>query len=180
LKEATMVNSFTVNVAELLRRPATQKDVHLAGGLERLQVVDSAVEAGVRIEADLVLESLTDGIVVSGVVRTEWEGACRRCLEPVVGPLRADVHEVYRPAGADDDAYTFSGEQLDLAPMVREVVLLELPLAPLCRSECAGLCPVCGANRNEGDCGHQEDLRDPRWAALEGLLEQARLDHPES
>jgi uncharacterized protein len=171
---------FVVNVAELLRRPATQKTVHLSGRSEPGQVVDTAVSAGALLEADLVLESLSDGIVVSGQVTTAWDGICRRCLEPVGGVVTASVRELYRPQEVDDEAFAFTGDQLDLEPMVREAVLLELPLAPLCRPDCAGLCPQCGANRNEHDCGHTVDTTDVRWAALGDLLEQARLDHPEN
>jgi uncharacterized protein len=142
--------------------------------------VDTAVPDGAPIEADLVLESLSDGIVVAGTVTSSWEGTCRRCLEPVGGVLDATVRELYRARQGDDDAFTFTGDQLDLEPMVREAVLLELPLAPLCRADCAGLCPECGANRKEVACGHTTAPVDVRWAGLEGLLEQARLDHPDN
>ena len=69
---------------------------------------------------------------------------------------------------ADEDAYPLVDDELDLEPLVRDAVLLELPLAPLCREDCAGLCPQCGANRNEGACGCAAP-RDPRWATLDVL-----------
>lgn len=174
-----MISPLVVNVAELLRRPATQKDVHAVIAADGLKVVDSAVPDGATLAVDVVLESLTDGIVVAGAVSAPWEALCRRCLEPVSGTALAEVRELYQPArtASSDEAFTFRGEQLDLEPMAREAILLELPLAPLCRPDCAGLCAVCGANRNETDCGHVAVVRDARWAALDELLEPGRLDH---
>ncbi len=172
------MNPLIVNVAELVRRPGSQNEVRLAAPLADLRVVDSVVPDGCEVDVDLVLESLTDGIVVRGRVATSWESACRRCLEPVHGKVDVEVRELYQHEPAADDAFVFRGEQLDVEPMVREAVLLELPLAPVCRPDCAGLCPVCGVNRNEVDCRHGTVARDLRWAALDDLLEQGRLDPP--
>jgi uncharacterized protein len=174
------MSPLTVNVAELLRRPGTRRDFRATATAADLKVVDSGVADGTPIDVDVVLESLADGIVVTGSVGTCWTGACRRCLEPVDGPLQVNVRELYQHDPKDAEAFAFGGEQLDLEPMVREAVLLELPLAPLCRPDCAGLCPECGANRNEGDCGHRLEVSDPRWAALEELLEPGRLDRPDA
>ena len=173
-----VTSPLVVNLAELLRRPGTQKAVHSVTPAYGLKVVDSAVPDGADLTVDVVLESLTDGIVVAGSVGAPWEALCRRCLEPVTGTAEAEVHELYQPASAtpSDDAFTFRGDQLDLEPMAREAILLELPLAPLCRPDCAGLCAVCGVNRNEGDCGHEAVVRDARWAALDELLDPGRLD----
>jgi uncharacterized protein len=171
---------LTVNVAELLRRHGTRRELRATATAADLKVVDSGVPDGTPIDVDVVLESLADGIVVSGRVGTFWTGACRRCLEPVEGPLEVNVRELYQHHPKDTEAFTFQGELLDLEPMVREAVLLELPLAPLCRPDCAGLCPECGANRNLGDCGHHAVASDPRWAALAELLEPGRLDRPDA
>jgi uncharacterized protein len=165
-----------VNVAELLRHPASRQDVRVELPSEGLTVVDSAVPPGALIDVDVVLESLSDGIVVAGRVSAPWEGACRRCLGPAGGRLDVLVRELYQSKPDSDEAFPIAGDQLDLEPLVREALLLELPLAPLCRADCAGLCPECGVDRNEIDCGHQGDVHDPRWDVLDEL--RGRLDRP--
>ena len=171
-----MPGAFAVNVAELVRRPGTQKEVHLVGPATSMQVVDSRVADGASITADLVLESLTDGIVVTGTVTAPWEGSCRRCLTGVGGELAVDVRELYQQKPTAEEAFPFHGDRIDLEPMVREAILLELPLAPVCRPDCAGLCPVCGTDRNATDCDHRPDVTDPRWAVLDDLLETGKPD----
>jgi uncharacterized protein len=170
------VNPLLVNVAELLRHPGTQRAVRLQVPSEGLRVVDSNVPAGVPIDVDVDLESLTDGIVVTGHISAPWQAVCRRCLGPVEGLVDVAVRELYQARPESEDAFAIDGEVLDLEPLVREAVLLDLPLAPLCRPDCAGLCPECGADRNAGDCGHRPADTDERWAALDDLRE--RLDRP--
>jgi uncharacterized protein len=170
------MSPLAVNATDLLRHPSSRRDVKVQVPSEGLKVVDSVVPPGAPIDVDVELESLTDGIVVTGRVTAPWEGACRRCLGPAGGTLDVPVRELYQARPESDEAFAITGELLDLEPLVREAVLLELPLAPLCRPDCAGLCPECGADRNEGDCGHHGVAADPRWAALDDLRD--RLDHP--
>lgn len=109
--------------------------------------------------------------------------ACDRCT----GPVHEQVESVLRLVAVPNVAPTpgegevalrseelgvveLPGEELDTAPLVAEQVQLELPARPLCRPDCAGLCPRCGANLNEGPCGCAPDDGDPRWAALAGLM----------
>jgi uncharacterized protein len=167
---------LVVNVAELRRHPASRQELRTEVPSEGLSVVDSAVPAGAPIEIDVALESLSDGIVVTGRVSAPWAGACRRCLGAAGGRLDVLVRELYQPKPTSDEAFPIEGDQLDLEPLVREALLLELPLAPLCRADCAGLCPECGADRNEINCGHHAEFRDPRWDALDEL--RSRLDRP--
>jgi uncharacterized protein len=169
-------SDLLVNVTELLRRPASRKAVKVRVPSEGFTVVDSRVPEGAPIDVDLQLESLTDGIVVTGRVTAPWEAPCRRCLGPVHGLLDVEVHELYQAHPESEDAFALDGELLDLEPLVREAVLLDLPLAPLCRPDCAGLCPECGADRNLTDCGHRPARGDPRWGALDVLRD--RLDPP--
>jgi uncharacterized protein len=82
------------------------------------------------------------------------------------------VRELFRQhPQPDDDSYPLRDERIDLEPMVREVLSVELPLAPHCDEGCKGLCPVCGADRNRATCGCETQARDPRWAALDALRE---------
>jgi uncharacterized protein len=109
---------------------------------------------------------------VDGVVSAEWHSQCRRCLGPASGTVRCDVQELYQVDPVDEDAFPIEHDQLDLRPMTREVVLIEVPDGPLCRDDCAGLCPACGVDRNEIDCGCDTSVADERWAVLDQLREQ--------
>lgn len=171
------MNVLVIDVAELLRRPASRKEVRTAALIEGVAVGAARVRA-TPVAVAVELESMADGIVVTGTLDAEWEAPCRRCLEPARGHLHVEVRELFQVHCTVEDAYPFEGEQVDLAPMAREVLGLELPLAPLCRPDCQGLCPECGANRNEVDCGHRPERLDPRWAALDDL--RRRLEPPVS
>jgi uncharacterized protein len=170
-----MADPLVLNVAELLRRPATRKPYELVVPAAGLTLGgDAEVVDGTPVAVDVVVESLSDGLTVNGVVRTTWTGTCRRCLGPATGELVADVQELYQVHPTSEDAFTFDGEQLDLRPMVRELVLMELPAAPVCRDDCAGICPTCGTDRNVATCDCAAATGDPRWAALDVL--RARLE----
>jgi DUF177 domain-containing protein len=171
-----LTDPLVLNVAELTRRPATRKAYELVVPAQGLTLGgDADVEDGTPVVVDVVVESLTDGLTVNGEIRTEWRGTCRRCVGPASGELLADVSELYQVHPTSEEAFAFDGEQLDLGPMVRELVLMELPPAPLCRPDCAGICPVCGADRNVAPCDCEPDPVDPRWAGLEEL--RARLEN---
>jgi uncharacterized protein len=170
------MNPLLANVAELLRHPGTRRAVRVEVPSDGLCVVDTTVAEGTPIDVDVELESLTDGIVVTGRVSARWEAVCRRCLGPVEGLVDVFVRELYQARPESDEAFAIQNDVLDLEPLVREAVLLDLPLAPLCRPDCAGLCPECGADLNAADCGHRRGDTDARWAALDDLRE--RLDRP--
>lgn len=166
---------FLVNVADLLRRAGAAREVSFTAPLPAITVVDSSIPAGTQASVDLRIESLSDGLTVTGTIGSAWVGMCRRCLEVAEGTMRADVIEVYSPHPVSDEVWPLPTDQLDLYPLVTETLALELPLAPLCRPDCAGLCPVCGVNRNRDDCGHRSEAGDPRWAALAELRELGDL-----
>jgi uncharacterized protein len=140
-----------------------------SGAIESLECSGSAVPEGALVEADLVLESVAGGVSVAGTLVAPWEGNCRRGLARASGLLRLRVLEHYTDGGDGSDTYPLVGDDLDLEPMVHDAVLLELPLAPLCRAECLGLCPTCGVDRNSQSCECDDAKVDPRWAALGAL-----------
>ena len=170
---------FVVHVARLRRssghrvHEVRRGEVALAGPLDEAGIDPgrSVVPAGAEAEADVTLAPFVGGIDVDGTVTAPWVGICRRCAEPVSGELAIPVHERYADAplaGTDEELYPIVDDELDLGLLVRDAVVLELPMAPLCRPDCAGLCPRCGANLNEGACGCVAP-RDPRWANLDVL-----------
>ena len=161
---------FLINIADLLRHPGSSRDVAFTAPLAAVTVLDASVPGGTEAAVALRLESLNDGLTVTGTISSRWHGSCRRCLEPTTGPLEAHVNEVYSPHPVSDEVWPLPTDQLDLYPLVSEALALELPLAPVCRPECQGLCPECGANRNRVDCGHRPNAGDLRWTALRDLF----------
>lgn len=159
---------FLVHAARLRNRVGTRWHEVRRGVIEDLACSGSAVPEGTEVEADLVLESVVGGVSVTGTVRAPWVGACRRCLEPASDTLVLAVREHFTEGGDGADTYPLHEGDVDLEPMVRDAVLLELPQAPLCEPHCRGICPGCGANRNEGPCRCAAP-RDERWAALDVL-----------
>jgi uncharacterized protein len=130
------------------------------------------VPIGSPVELDLRLESAVEGVLVTGTAQLELRGECVRCLTRVEDRIEVDLQElfVYPGSGAtEEEASRLESDLLDLEPVLRDAVVLDLPFQPLCRPDCAGLCPECGANLND-DPGHQHDAdADPRWAALLGF-----------
>ena len=162
-------HALRLPVADLLKRPGSKRDDTVEAVLDGLAITPSRVPEGEPVRLDMHLESVNEGIVLTGTVSTTWDGECRRCLRPVRAPLRAELLEVFEGEPTDGETRPLEGVLIDLEPVAREAVLLELPLAPLCRDDCAGLCPQCGAVRDEVDCGHRADAPDPRWSALDDL-----------
>jgi uncharacterized protein len=163
-----MPRPFVVHVAKLRRVLGTRWHEVRSGTIDDLVCSASRVPAGAELQADVTLESVAGGVAVSGVVTGPWVGECRRCLAPASGTLRVPVRELYTVGGDGEDTYPLVDEAVDLEDLVHDAALLELPMAPLCRDGCRGLCPICGVNRNEQSCSCQPP-RDQRWAALDAL-----------
>jgi uncharacterized protein len=163
---------LVLDTRELGRRPGSMRHVRTSvpapdgWGLELVHVT-----AGTELELDLRLESVMDGVLVTGVARAEVSAECGRCLTPVTDAVTADLQELfaYSPDESDDEAPTLDGDLIDLEPLVRDALVLSLPLNPVCRDDCSGLCPGCGERRSELPDDHAHDETDPRWAALAGL-----------
>jgi uncharacterized protein len=164
-----MSNPLLINAAELLRRPGSERRFDLSPTVAELGIVDPRFDPDAVVEVSLRLESLTDGIVVDGHLRAPWADSCRRCLAPAHGEVLCEVGELYQLVTTDPDAFEIVGEQIDLGSMIRENLLLDAPLAPVCRPDCAGLCPTCGIDRNTATCTCITDAVDPRWDALSQL-----------
>ena len=161
------LRALRVNALELLRQPGAVKPVEATVSALALEVLHDSLDGDV--EVDLVLEALNVGITVRGTVAAPWKGVCRRCLTGLSGRAQGAVDELYQVNVTDDDAFPIENNQLVLAPMVRQTALLELDEVRLCRPDCAGLCPVCGADRNDTRCDCDTTVTDDRWAALDAL-----------
>jgi uncharacterized protein len=170
------------NVAQLLKEPtgSTRKyDIQ-----EELDDLDPEIVIQAPITGKVKFTKIPQGILVNGEMETVIEVSCGRCLEPFDVQTDIEIEEQFRPLldimtgarlpiGDDDDSATVIDERnhLDLTEVVRQDLLLALPNHPLCREDCKGLCPTCGANLNDGECACEGELTDPRWDALKSLLE---------
>jgi uncharacterized protein len=188
-------NPWLVSITALKRSAWARRTEHRSGRVGRLSVAGSTVPADAEVTADAQLDAVDGGIEVTADVSAPWTGECRRCLRPIEARLEVHVRELYRlrehehrrkghghagrdgpddrhvrPEGdEDEDTYPLHGEMLDLQPLVRDALMLELPLAPVCSDSCKGLCPRCGADLNDGPCDCDDAPADPRWAALGSL-----------
>lgn len=139
------------------------------------------VPQGAPIELDLRLESVVEGVLVTGSARATATGACVRCLEPVDLEVDGVFQELFayadraahhREVGADDaeteEEHTLEGDLFDLEPVLRDAVVPSLPFQPVCQDDCPGLCSECGAHLAD-DPGHHHEVIDPRWSALQAL-----------
>lgn len=171
-----------VGVSDLLRQPGGRREVRRSLESPGYRVGSSEVPAGVDVEVDLVVEATADPdtLALTGTIRAPWNGECRRCLEPVEGVLEIDVHEIFSrapDASADDDVWPIEDEQIDVAAVIADAVLLDLPLAPLCGPDCQGPAPEEYPARSGDDPDDEtedgdepeEGRGDPRWAALDEL-----------
>ncbi len=161
---------LVLGVTDLRRQPGLRRRFERSVELNGLGISTAVVPDGSPVEVDLELEAVSNGIVATGMVRAPWVGECRRCLLPVEGVSEAKVQEIFEPDPTEGETYLLGNEVVDLEPMVRDAVLLALPLAPLCAEDCKGPAPEefptgpAGAV-TEGD----EPPTDPRWAALAEL-----------
>jgi uncharacterized protein len=130
------------------------------------------------IAVDVTLEAQGATVIATGTVTSGWHGTCRRCLEPVEGSIVADFREIFERHPVENETWELRGEQIDLEPVVREAVVLSLPIAPLCSPDCAGpdpeRFPATPGDVDSGTEGDGEPSRDPRWAALDQLTFESR------
>jgi uncharacterized protein len=162
---------FLVPVAALRKQAGSVRQIEVASPLGGIGALGVSVPEAALVQARLELCSDPGGITASGTVTTDWVGECRRCGGPVDGRVSASVRERFVSEDAaepDEDAYPMTDDVIDLEPLVRDAVLLELPLAPLCAETCLGLCPQCGTNWNESPC-ECRPAADPRWDALDEI-----------
>ena len=168
---------LVVDTRELGRRPGSMREVRFpAPAPDGLGVELIGVPPGAEIDLDLRLESVMEGVLVSGVATMPLAGECGRCLETVSDTLAVDLQELfaYPDSDSEDDEEIarMEGDLLDLEPVLRDAVVLALPLTPLCREDCGGLCAECGERLDDLPEDHSHGTPDIRWAALQDLAKQ--------
>lgn len=171
-----------VDVADIRQETGSHKTVPLEVTLEPAEVSGQTVTFPTPFRGSAEIWNTGDRLLVQAKLSGEAVVPCSRCLTPFATPLSVSFDEEFvegqpnsvTPREDEEDqsiATAYQGDTIDLAESVRDNILLELPMKPLCRADCAGLCPTCGANLNEGGCSCEDTSTvDPRLAALERLL----------
>ena len=158
-----------VDVRDLLAEPGSSRRLQRAEAFEGLRTELAVVADDDPIAMDLLLESVVEGILVSGPLSGRIAYRCARCLTDFTEEFSLDVTELFAHAPREDeDEYPIIDEQIDLEPMVRDAVILSIPFSPLCGPDCLGLCERCGGDRNLGECSCGPAI-DPRWSTLDAL-----------
>ena len=169
------MQDLKISVAQILGRPGEYRDVAVRARVGGITTAVATVDA--PVEAALRLESVVEGVLVSGGVNVPAMLHCARCLATFSSTVDFQLCELFVtriPSSSEPELYRISGTDIDLEPMLRDAVALALPLAPLCHDGCRGLCARCGRDLNEADCNCTEDDVDPRWAGLSAL--RAKLE----
>lgn len=171
---------LVLDTRELGRRPGSMREVRvLVPAPEALGVDLIRVPPGAELDLDLRFESVVEGVLVSGTAQVPLSGECGRCLETIGDELVVDLQELFAYAesdtAGDEEAARMEGDLLDLEPVLRDAVVLALPLTPLCREDCSGLCVDCGERLDDLPDDHGHDAPDPRWSGLAGLLDPSAV-----
>jgi len=165
---------WVLDTRPLGRRPGSMKQYHLSAPVDVPMGIEVlAVPTGAEITMDIRLESVSEGVLVSGSATGTALGECARCLTDIEVPVSAELRELYAypesttAATTDDDEIPrLVDDLIDLEPLVRDEIVLTMPLAPLCRPDCRGLCAGCGERFDDLEPGHSHEILDPRWADL--------------
>lgn len=165
-------SGLVLDTHELSRRAGAQKEItRVAEAPEDLGIEVIRVPPGSPIDLNLRLESVVEGVLVTGTAVVQLRGSCTRCLDEIASTEEVDIQELFCYPGKeldDDEARRIEADQIDLEPVLRDAVVLDLPFTPLCRPDCAGLCPDCGASLNSDPNHSHAEAIDPRWSGLTG------------
>ena len=158
-----------INVRDLIDQPGASRPLRVSEAVPGLALELAVVPDDRPVKGDLLLESVVEGILLSGRLSGAMTLTCARCLTTFEGNFDLRVHELFTPtATEDDDEYPVVDGLVNLESMIRDAVVPAMPFAPLCRPDCLGICERCGRDRNLGQCTCTPHV-DSRWAPLAAL-----------
>ena len=164
---------FVFPVREIVRRPGEMREhestvtlaEHWGEGLV-------SVEDGAELDLDVRLESVHEGILVTGEAATTYRGECGRCLNPIEEPVEVEFQELFAYPGEEANDFEVQDDHVDLETLVRDAIVLALPFQPVCQPDCPGLDPETG-ERKTGSTGTEPEAPiDPRWSVLQQITDQ--------
>ncbi|MFT4258615.1 YceD family protein [Microbacterium sp.] len=168
-----MNGPFVLPVRDIVRRPGEMREHRLVVALaEQWGEGIVALAAGSELDLDVRLESVHEGILVSGIADGEYSGECGRCLTPIVRPVEVEFQELFAYPGEEETDFEVQDDHVDLETLVRDAAVLSLPFQPVCQPDCLGLDPRTGEKLTVSTGSEPETPIDPRWSALQQITDQ--------
>ena len=168
-----MQNSWVLPVRSLVNKPGHMEQLDFDVSLAETWGTEMVtIPASDDVSVEIRLESVHEGILVTGEAFGVAKTECSRCLEPLDHGFRVAFQELFAYSGQSEDELTVIDNSVDINQVVRDAVVISFPFQPVCNENCLGLCANCGANLNDHpDHAHEEEI-DPRWAELKKLKEE--------
>lgn len=165
-------NPYLINVHDLMHKPGTMRrfDEDIISP-EAFGNEDCGVPAGTTLELETRIESVHEGILVTGTAFADGSAVCSRCLDPLSLDVEVDFQELFAYSVDNEDDFAVEDEQINLEQVIRDAVVLSLPFQPVCSKDCLGLCPDCGVKMADNPQHQHEAPIDSRWNALASFKE---------
>jgi len=168
-----MNGPFVLPVRDIVRRPGEMREHEFSVTLrEAWGEGIVAYEAGSDLDLDVRLESVHEGILVSGTADAEYSGVCGRCLIDIARPVEVEFQELFAYPGEEETDFEVQDDHVDLETLVRDATVLSLPFQPVCQPDCLGLDPRTGEKLTASTGSEQAAPIDPRWSALQQITDQ--------
>lgn len=166
---------WVVAVTELIDTPGASEELQVTWPAPaELAVPLLGVEKGSAMQVDVRLDSVHEGILVSGTVDGTLTGQCSRCLDPISQAVTIDIQELFQfefdPMVDEDEQHMVEHGFVNVEPIMRDALVSSLPFQPTCSPDCEGLCDQCGVRLEEVGPDHYHEQLDPRWAALANFV----------
>jgi len=162
-----------INVAEIQKKLVGEKNLRFELDAQELEITSQELELCSPVQMVGTMSNVGDVLLLKAVLTAEVKRMCGRCLKEFSAETKAEVLEKFYPQGTanlEKDAFVYDSDVIDITEPLRESLLLAEPIQALCKEDCRGLCPVCGADLNDGDCGCDRVTVDPRLAALKQFI----------
>ncbi len=157
-----------VDIADLMRRPGSRRDLDFEIVLDDFESGGVKVRSGSPVRASLALEPTAGGVVAHGDCEAEWSADCARCVDPIDGLAQSAVDELFEADPVEGETYPIDGTDIDLEPMLRDLLIVEFPLVPAPPVR-ADRCTRCGRTSDEIGIDEATETHDPRWDVLDDL-----------
>ncbi|MEX0158781.1 MULTISPECIES: YceD family protein [unclassified Microbacterium] len=168
-----MSGPFVLPVRDIVRKPGEMREHEFSVTLKDAWgegIV--SYETGSELDLDVRLESVHEGILVSGIVDAEYSGVCGRCLIDIVRPVEVEFQELFAYPGEEETDFEVQDDHVDLETLVRDAAVLALPFQPVCQPDCPGLDPETGERLTASTDKEQAAPIDPRWSVLQNITDQ--------